>query len=85
MRRLVKRRPPPTPDGRKVDAKRAIPREETTSSNDSGSGTSPMHTKKVFLGGLSPDTTEEEIAQVLDTIGKVSLTQVCRFCTVYFV
>ena len=39
-----------------------------------------MATKKVFLGGLSPDTTEREIEEVLETIGKVRSTDFLFLC-----
>ena len=66
---------PPSPeDGREVEAKRAIPREETSVAAPSSPSTSTPQTKKVFLGGLSLDTTEDEIKEVLETMGKVSRT-----------
>ena len=49
-----------------VEVKRALPRDDSN----------PMahaRTKKVFLGGLSPDTTREDIQEVLDQHGKVSI------------
>lgn len=57
-------------DDRQVDAKRAIPREETPPMTTT-SAPQTHQTKKVFLGGLSPDTTEDEIREVLETIGIV--------------
>lgn len=51
-------------DGREVEAKRAVPREENNPVAHS-------KTKKVFLGGLSADTLEEEIKEVLEQHGKV--------------
>ena len=70
---FLKCNPSPSPthhtpiDGREVEAKRAIPREESANSSQS----SQPPTKKVFLGGLSLDTTEEEIREVLEGMGKV--------------
>ena len=53
-------------DGREVEAKRAVPREE--------SNPAPSHgkIKKVFLGGLHVDTKEEDIRTVLEQFGEVS-------------
>lgn len=53
-------------DGREVEAKKAVPREESTTQP------SMPVTKKVFLGGLSLDTTEEEIRAILENYGPVS-------------
>jgi RNA recognition motif-containing protein len=61
-------------DGREVEAKRAIPREESANSSQS----SQPPTKKVFLGGLSLDTTEEEIREVLEGMGKVTEVTIMR-------
>lgn len=55
-------------DGREVEAKRAIPREES-----SQQPSAPV-TKKVFLGGLSQETTEDDILSVLESYGPVSKT-----------
>lgn len=52
-------------DGREVEAKRAIPREESSQPSTPG-------TKKVFLGGLSLETAEEDIRAVLESYGPVS-------------
>ena len=51
-------------DGREVEAKRAVPKEEST----------PLtlaRTKKIFLGGLHLDTCEEEVRETLEKFGKV--------------
>lgn len=47
-----------------MEAKRAVPREENNPVAHS-------KTKKVFLGGLSADTLEDEIREVLEQHGKV--------------
>ena len=51
-------------DGREVEAKRAVPREDNNPVAHS-------KTKKVFLGGLSMDTVEDDIREVLEQHGKV--------------
>ena len=56
-----------------VEVKRALPRDDSN----------PMahqRTKKVFLGGLSPDTVREEIQDVLEQYGKV-----CTFLSWVFI
>lgn len=66
-------------DGKHVDAKRAVPREESQSggssvaTSSSSSTPSTVAIKKVFLGGLSLDTKEEDIRKVLETYGEVSI------------
>ena len=52
-----------------VEAKRAVPREES-------SPQSLQRTKKVFLGGLSPDTTKEDISDILSSYGKIVDVQI---------
>lgn len=52
-----------------VEAKRAVPREEKNPQ-------AHQRTKKVFLGGLSPDTTKEDISAVLEQFGKVTDIQI---------
>ena len=61
--------PPLTPDDKTVEAKRAIPREATRDSSPPSS--SSPQCKKVFLGGLSVDTEEKDIREVLEEIGPV--------------
>ena len=58
-----------TPDDKTVEAKRAIPREATRDSSPPSS--SSPQCKKVFLGGLSVDTEEKDIREVLEEIGPV--------------
>lgn len=58
-------------DGREVEAKRAIPREESSQPSTPG-------TKKVFLGGLSLETAEEDIRAVLESYGPVAEIVIMR-------
>ncbi|KAG5457154.1 MAG: hypothetical protein BJ554DRAFT_2905 [Olpidium bornovanus] len=46
-------------DGKRVDPKRAIPREEQ------------VLTEKIFVGGISPDVSEEELTAFFNQFGKV--------------
>lgn len=66
-------------DGRQVEAKRAIPREDTPVTTAATSNVPPsQQTKKVFLGGLSLDTTEDEIREVLSRAGELDEVTVIR-------
>jgi len=47
-------------DGKTLDTKRAIPREQNTSNDH-------QRTKKLFIGGLAPDTTPEEITNYVES------------------
>ncbi|KAF6156237.1 hypothetical protein GIB67_030240 [Kingdonia uniflora] len=71
-----------TIDGRMVEAKRALSREEqnTTSRtgnpnagrNFGGGGGSNVKTKKIFVGGLPPTVSEEGFRQYFETYGHVT-------------
>ncbi|KAJ7954668.1 heterogeneous nuclear ribonucleoprotein 1-like [Quillaja saponaria] len=71
-----------TIDGRTVDAKRALSREEQQSSvtvragnpnsNRSSVGGANMRTKKIFVGGLPPTLTEEKFCQYFEAYGHVT-------------
>ncbi|KAJ7979813.1 heterogeneous nuclear ribonucleoprotein 1-like [Quillaja saponaria] len=71
-----------TIDGRTVDAKRALSREDQQSSvtvragnpnsaRSTGGGAS-IRTKKIFVGGLPPTLTEEEFRQYFEAYGHVT-------------
>ena len=53
-------------DGRVVEAKRAIPREDAPNQP-----VSPQ-VKKVFLGGLSLETSEDDVKEIFEAMGVVS-------------
>jgi len=53
-------------DGRKVDTKRAIPREE------SGGGGSQQSVTKMFVGGVKDDTTEEMVRETFAECGEIA-------------
>ena len=53
-----------------MEVKRAVPREDTTPSVPS------VRTKKVFLGGLSPDTSKEDAIEALEKFGKLIDVQI---------
>ncbi|KAM6565074.1 hypothetical protein CsatB_025072 [Cannabis sativa] len=68
-----------TIDGRAVDAKRALSREEQTSSksgnfssNRSSGGGGNFKTKKIFVGGLPSTLTEDGFRQFFETFGHVT-------------
>ncbi|KAF9608143.1 hypothetical protein IFM89_007529 [Coptis chinensis] len=70
-----------TIDGRTVEAKRAMSREEQQTTSRSGNpggagrnfgGGSNMKTKKIFVGGLPPTLTEEGFRQYFETYGSVT-------------
>ncbi|WOL12935.1 heterogeneous nuclear ribonucleoprotein 1 [Canna indica] len=71
-----------TIDGRTVEAKRALSREEQQTSARSGNptvgrpgGAGPganVRTKKIFVGGLPPTLTEEGFRQYFETFGTVT-------------
>ncbi|PIA36280.1 hypothetical protein AQUCO_03400288v1 [Aquilegia coerulea] len=67
-------------DGRTVEAKRALSREEQQNSSRSGGrdggrssgGGSNLKTKKIFVGGLPPTLTEEGFRQYFESYGIVT-------------
>ncbi|XP_071716274.1 heterogeneous nuclear ribonucleoprotein 1-like [Rutidosis leptorrhynchoides] len=65
-------------DGRNVEAKRALSREEQQASrpaNDatrSSGGSGNYRTKKIFVGGLPSTLTEEQFRQYFETYGEVT-------------
>nr|DAD20011.1 TPA_asm: hypothetical protein HUJ06_021474 [Nelumbo nucifera] len=69
-----------TIDGRTVEAKRALSREEQQTSSRSGNpnagrsvgGAGNVRTKKIFVGGLPPTLTEEGFRQYFETYGHVT-------------
>ncbi|GAB2265899.1 hypothetical protein Dimus_000930 [Dionaea muscipula] len=68
-----------TLDGRTVDVKRALSKEEhnTSRSANSDSGRSMgsggnVRTKKIFVGGLPPNLTEDDFRQYFETFGVVT-------------
>ena len=52
-----------------MEAKKAIPKEEFHPQNDT-------RTKKVFLGGISPETTRDEISDVMEAFGEIQDVQI---------
>ena len=58
-------------DGKEVEAKRAVPREENNP-------VAHTKTKKIFLGGLSHETSEEDIREVLEQYGAVQDITIMR-------
>jgi len=60
-------------DGRKLDPKPAVPRDQMGKGASSGTkGGEPARTCKVFVGGLSLDTTKEEFQAYFSKFGKVT-------------
>ena len=56
-------------DGKKVDCKRAVPREQ---SHAQVSSVTPYYkTKKMFVGGLPPDVTDESFRSFFEIFGEV--------------
>jgi len=53
-------------DGRKIDPKRAIPKEEEEQMTEKS-----RKTRKVFIGGLSPDTTQKEFDDYFSKYGHI--------------
>ncbi|OAY85937.1 RNA-binding protein Musashi homolog 2-like [Ananas comosus] len=63
-------------DGRMVEAKKAIPRDDNQALNKSngsihGSSPSPGRTKKIFVGGLPSTVTEADFKQYFDQFGTI--------------
>ncbi|KAF6145557.1 hypothetical protein GIB67_037590 [Kingdonia uniflora] len=69
-----------TIDGRTVEAKRALSRDEQHSSSRAGNantgrsfgGSGNQKTKKIFVGGLPPTLTEEGFREYFETYGQVT-------------
>ncbi|RAL45498.1 hypothetical protein DM860_014887 [Cuscuta australis] len=64
-----------TIDGRTVEAKKAVPREDQYSSRNNGSIQSPqstMRTKKIFVGGLPSSVTESDFKEYFDQFGTIT-------------
>ncbi|CAN0904825.1 Heterogeneous nuclear ribonucleoprotein 1 [Linum grandiflorum] len=70
-----------TIDGRTVEAKRALSREEqqsnvkpgnSNSARSTGGGSGYAKTKKIFVGGLPPSLTEDEFRQYFEAYGHVT-------------
>lgn len=63
-------------DGRQVEAKRAVPREEQQSiTRNSNTGLVPIHqarTKKIFVGGLAATVTEHDFRKYFDQFGVIT-------------
>jgi len=57
-------------DGTRVECKRAIPKGESSESGEGSRGSS--RTKKVFVGGLSKDTTNDEFKKYFEQFGAIS-------------
>ncbi|ESO86791.1 hypothetical protein LOTGIDRAFT_128317 [Lottia gigantea] len=63
---------PHTIDGRDVEAKRAMPRAE------SGRSESQATVKKMFIGGMKDDTTEDQIRDVFSPYGKIESIDIIK-------
>jgi len=55
-------------DGKEIDCKRAIPRDQHP---DSGKESGPQKTKKLFVGGLTQTTSEEEFRKYFEQFGTI--------------
>jgi len=56
-------------DGKKVDCKLAVPREQGTAANTENPA--PYRTKKIFVGGLPPDVTQEMFINFFEQFGQI--------------
>ncbi|GIL52161.1 hypothetical protein Vafri_8007 [Volvox africanus] len=56
-------------DRREVEAKKAVPKEETP--EDKQQGSAPQRTKKIFVGGLAPSVDEAQLRQHFSQFGTV--------------
>lgn len=63
---------PHTIDGREVETKRAMPRDDNSNTSNHQSVT------KMFCGGITPDTTEEEMRQVFEEFGAMKSVDVVK-------
>ncbi|XP_074642054.1 RNA-binding protein Musashi homolog 2-like isoform X2 [Tubulanus polymorphus] len=61
-------------DAKKIDPKVAVPKKNTTKDGEFDQDNDQMmtKTKKIFIGGVSTSTTEEDIKKVMEKIGKVT-------------
>ncbi|KAI5073273.1 hypothetical protein GOP47_0011286 [Adiantum capillus-veneris] len=63
-------------DGRQVEAKKAVPREEQqNATRNSNAGLAPVHqarTKKIFVGGLAATVTENDFRKYFDQFGAIT-------------
>eukprot|EP00250_Pteridium_aquilinum_P026401 c32955_g1_i1 orf=624-2051(-) len=63
-------------DGRQVEAKKAVPREEQqNATRNNNAGLVPMHqarTKKIFVGGLAATVTEHDFRKYFDQFGVIT-------------
>lgn len=62
-------------DGRTVEAKKAVPREDQYSSRNNGGIQSPqstIRTKKIFVGGLPSSITESDFKEYFDQFGTIT-------------
>ncbi|MED6208608.1 hypothetical protein PIB30_046929 [Stylosanthes scabra] len=65
-------------DGRTVEAKKAVPRDDqnvlnkSNSSSHSSPGPTPSRTKKIFVGGLASTVTESDFKKYFDQFGTIT-------------
>jgi RNA-binding protein Musashi len=62
-------------DGRNVEAKKAVPRDESTINKNNSSiqgSSSPGRTKKIFVGGLASTVTENDFKNYFDQFGTIT-------------
>jgi len=59
-----------TIDGRNVDVKRAVPRDQAPSRGTNSNR--PVEALKIFVGGLAPSVTEEEFKKYFSNFGTVT-------------
>jgi len=59
-------------DGSRVECKRAIPKGESDHESSRGSSSSGHRTKKIFVGGLSKDTSNDEFKKYFEGFGAVA-------------
>ena len=54
----------------------AIPKEQLRPQKDDIRSQGDSKSKKVFLGGIAPETTKEEITDVMEEFGEVEMVQI---------
>jgi len=59
-------------DGRQIDAKMAVPRGESREQTRGAATAAPPVSKKLFLGGLSPDSTEASLRAFFGKFGEIT-------------